>query len=131
MRCTHAVPVADHHLLGITVGGPSLVVLRCADRGQPIDTRSPIRWLGTSQVSDALPAGDHGAAPTLGTVALVGSGRAVPVGGGGTVAGELTSPPDDPGRTPTTGTRSPPGAGQSESLAECQREGVGAHPWPL
>jgi len=143
------VPVADRHLLGITVEGPSLAVLRCADRGQPINTQTPLPWLadlppsardgnapsfempGTNQVSDAPPAGEDGATPALGAVTLVGGGRAVPVGGGGTVAGESNSPPEKPGRKPTTGAHSPLGAGQTASLAECQRGGVGAHPSPL
>jgi len=29
---------------GIKVGGPPWVVLRCGDRGQPIDTRAPLPW---------------------------------------------------------------------------------------
>jgi len=60
--------------------------------------------------TDAPPSGDHGATPALGAVALVGGGRAVPVGGGGTVVSESSSPPEDAGRTPTTGARPLPGA---------------------
>jgi len=67
----------------------------------------------------------------LGAVALVGGGRAVPVGGGGTVAGESNSPPEDPGRTPTTGARPPPGAQRTSTLAGSERGGAGAHPSPL
>jgi len=64
-------------------------------------------------------------------VALAGGGRAIPVGGGGTVAGESNSPPEDPGRTPTTGARPPPGAGRTSTLAESQRGGAGSQPSPL
>jgi len=129
------------------VGGPSLVVLRCGDRGHPIDTRAvdcgspssspldggalPFEIPGTSRVTHAPPAGDLWATPALGVLALVGGGRAVPVGGGGTVAGESISPPEDADRTPTTGARPPPGAGRTCTLAEAQRGGVGAHPSPL
>jgi len=67
----------------------------------------------------------------LGAVALVGGGRAVPGGGGGTVAGETKSLPEDPGRTPTTGARPPPGAGRTSTLAESQRGGGGVHPSSL
>jgi len=61
-------------------------------------------------------------------MAPVGGGRAVPVGGGGTVTGESNSPPEDPGRTPTTGSRAPPGAGRTSTLMEPQAGGAGAHP---
>jgi len=79
------------------------------------------------RVTDVPLAGDVGPTPALGAVALVGGGRAVPVGGGCTVAGESNSPTEDPGRTPTTGPRPPPGAGRTPTLAEAQRWGVGAH----
>jgi len=67
----------------------------------------------------------------LGTVAPVGGGRAVPGGGGGTVAGESKSLPKDPCRTPTAGARPPPGAGRTSTLAESQRGGVAVNPSPL
>ena len=92
---------------------------------------SPNEMPGTSRVTDAPPAGDLGAMPALGAVALVWGGRAVPGGGGGTVAGESNSLPEDPGRTPTTGARHLPGAGRTYTLAEPQRGGVGVHPSPL
>jgi len=82
-------------------------------------------------VTDEPPAKDSGALRALGAVALVGCGRAVPPGGGGMVAGESNYPPEDPGRTPTTGARSPPGAGRTAALAESQRGGAGAQPSPL
>jgi len=98
----------------------------------PLDGGAPpFEMPGTSPVTDASPAGDPGAAPALGAVALVGGGRAVPGGGGGTVAGESNSLPEDPGRTPTTGARPPPGAGRTSTMAEPQRGGVGVHPSPL
>jgi len=87
----------------------------------------PFEMPGTSRMTDAPPAKDLGATPALGAVALVGGGRAVPGGGGGTVAGESNSLPEDPGRTPTTGARPPPGAGRTSTLAG----GVGVHPSSL
>jgi len=106
------------------------------DRGSssssPLDGGAPpFEMPGTSRVTDAPPAGDPGALRALGAVALVGGGRAVPVGGGGTVAGESNSPPKDPGGTPTTGALPLPGAGRTSTLAESQRGGAGAHPSPL
>jgi len=86
---------------------------------------------GTSRVTDAPPAEDLGATPALGAVSPVGGGRVVPVGSGGTVAGESNSPPEDPGRTPTTGARPPPGAGRTSTLMEPQSGGAGVHPSPL
>jgi len=98
----------------------------------PLDGGAPpFEMPGTSRVTDAPPPGDPGALRALGDLALVGGGRAVPVGGGGTVAGESNSPPEDPGRTPTTGARPPPGAGRASTLAESQSGGAGAHPLPL
>jgi len=96
------------------------------DEGTP-----PFEILGTIRVTDEPPAGDHGATAALGAVALVGCGRAVPVGGGGTVAGAWSSPPEDPGRSPTTGARPPPGAEGTSTLTESQRGGEGAHLSPL
>ena len=96
------------------------------DKGAP-----PLEMPGTRRVMDAPPAEDLGATPALGAVAIVGGGRAVPVGGGGTVAGDSNSPPEDPGRTPSTGARPPPGAERTSTLTEDQRGGVGAHPSPL
>jgi len=105
---------------------------RGSSSSSPLDGGAlPIEMPGTSRVTDALPAGDPGTLRALGAVALVGGGRAVPVGGGGTVAGESNSLPEDPGRTPTTGARPPPGAGRTSTLAESQRGGAGAHPSPL
>ena len=92
---------------------------------------SPFEMLGTSRVTDAPQAGDPGKTPALGDVAPVGGGRAVPVGVGGTVAGESDSPPADPGRTPTTGARPPPGAGRTSTLMDSQPGGAGVHPSPL
>jgi len=129
--CTRCVLRFDTSF-GTKVGGPPWVVLWCGDLGQPIDTRAPLPWLadlpssssplnggappfempGTSRMTDAPLAGDPGALRALGAVALVGGGRAFPVGGGGTVADESDSPPEVPGRTPTTGARPPPGAGR-------------------
>jgi len=86
---------------------------------------------GTSLVTDAPPAGYHGATPALGAVAPVGGGRAVPVGGSGTVAGESNSLSEDTGRTPTTGARPSPGAGRTSTLMEPQAGGAGVHPFPL
>jgi len=98
----------------------------------PLDGGAPpFEMPGTSRVTDAAPAEDPETLRALGAVALVGGVRAVPVGGGGTVAGESNSPPEDPGRTPTTGARPPPGAGRTSTLAESQRGGGGAHPSPL
>jgi len=91
----------------------------------------PFEMPGTSQVTDAPPAGDPGAIPALGAVAPVGGVRAVPVGGGGTVACESNSTPEDPSRTPTTRARPPPGAGRTSTLMEPQAGGAGVHPSPL
>jgi len=82
-------------------------------------------------VMDVPPAGDPGAMLALGAAALVGGGRAVTPGGGGTMAGESNSPPEDPGRTPTTGACPPLGVGRTSTLAESQRGTVGAHLSPL
>ena len=92
---------------------------------------SPNEMPGTSRVTDAPPAGDLEATPALGAVARVVGGRAVPGAGGGTVAGESNCLPEDPGRTPTTEARRPPGAGRKSTLAESQRGGVGVHRSPL
>jgi len=127
-----------------------LIVLRCGDRrtsdryagpasiargsssSSPLDgSAPPFEIPGTSRETDAPPAKDPGATPALGTVAPVGGERAVPVGGGGTVAGESNFPPEDPGRTPTTGARPPPGAGRTSTLMEPQAGGAGVHPFPL
>jgi len=98
----------------------------------PLDGGAPpIKMPGTSRVTDAPPAGNHGKTPALGAVALVGGRRAVSAGGGGTMAGESNSPPEDPGRTPTTRAFSLPGAGRTSLLAMSQRGGVRVHPWPL
>jgi len=91
----------------------------------------PFEMPRTIRVTDAPPAGDPGALRALGSVALVKGGMAVPAGGGGAVAGESNSPPEDPGRTPTTGALPPPGAGRTSTLAKSQRGGAGAHPSPL
>jgi len=105
---------------------------RGSSSSSPLDGGAPpFEMPGTSRVTDAPPAGDPGALRALGAMALVGGERAVPVGGGGTVAGESNSPPQDPVRTPTTGARPPPGAGRTSTLAEFQRGGAGAHPSPL
>jgi len=105
---------------------------RGSSSSSPLDWGAPaFEMPGTSRVTIAPPAGDPGALRALGVVALVGGGRAVPVGGGGMVAGESNSPPEDPGHTPTTGSRPPPGAGRTSTLAESQRGGAGAHPSPL
>jgi len=110
----------------------SACMARESSSSSPLDGGTPpFEMPGTSRVTDAPPAGDPGALQALGAVALVGGGRAVPVGGGGTEAGESNSPPEDPGRTPTTGARPPPGAGRTSTLAESQRGGPGAHPSPL
>ena len=42
--CTQCVLRFDTSF-GITVGGSPWIVLRCGDRGQPIDTRAPLAWL--------------------------------------------------------------------------------------
>jgi len=98
----------------------------------PLDGGAPpFEIPGTSRVTDAPPAGESGTTLALGAVAPVGGGRAVPVDGGGTVAGESNSQPEDPGDTPTTGARPPLGAGRTSMLAESQRWGLGAHPLPL
>jgi len=111
--------------------GPASMA-RGSSSSSPLDGGAPpFEMPGTSRVTDAPPPGDPGALRALGAVALVGGGRAVPVGSGGTVAGELDSPPEDPGRTPTTGARPPPGAGRTSTLAESQSGGAGAHPSPL
>ena len=105
---------------------------RGSSPASPLDGGAPpFEMPGTSRVPDAPLAGDLGALRALGAVALVGGGRVVPVGGGGTVAGESNSPPEHPGRTPTTGARRPPGAGWTYTLAKSQRGGAGAHPSPL
>ena len=105
---------------------------RGSSSSSPLDGGAPPFELpGTSRVTDAPRAGDLVALRALGAVALVGGGRAVLVGGGGTVAGEANSPPEDPGRTLTTGDRPSPGAGRTFTLAESQRGGAGAHPLPL
>jgi len=105
---------------------------RGSSSSSPLDGGAPtFEMPGTSRVTDAPPAGDPGATPALGAVAHVGGGRAVPGGGGGTVAGESNSLPEDPGRTPTTGARPPPGAGWTSTLADPQRGGVGVHPSAL
>jgi len=105
---------------------------RGSSSSSPLDGGAPpFEMPGTSRVTDAPQAGDFGALRALGAVALVGGGRAVPVGGGGTVAGESNYPPEDPVRTPTTGARPPPGAGRTSTLAESQRGGARAHPSPL
>jgi len=110
----------------------SASMARESSSSSPLDGGTPpFEMPGTSRVTDAPPSGDPGALQALGAVALVGGGRAVPVGGGGTEAGESNSPPEDPGRTPTTGARPPPGAGRTSTLAESQRGGPGAHPSPL
>jgi len=146
----HAVRVAVRHLfryqgLGTPVGCIAVRSPRTTDRyagpasmargsssSSPLDgSAPPFEMPGTSRVTDAPPAGDPGTLRALGAVALVGGGRAVQAGGGGTVAGASNSPPEDPGRTPTTGARPPPGAGRRSTLAESQRGGAGAHPSPL
>jgi len=105
---------------------------RGSSSSSPLDGGAPPFELpGTSRVTDAPRAGDLVALRALGAVALVGGGRAVLVGGGGTVAGEANSPPEDPGRTLTTGARPSPGAGRTFTLAESQRGGAEAHPAPL
>ena len=55
--CTRCVLQIDTSF-GIKVRGPSLVVLRCGDRGHPIDTRAPLPWLADlphlSRLTEAL-----------------------------------------------------------------------------
>jgi len=91
----------------------------------------PFEMFGTSRVTDAPQAADPETTPALVDVAPVGGGRAVPVGGGGTVAGESDSLPVDPGRTPTTGARPSPGAGWTSTLMESQLGGAGVNRAPL
>jgi len=96
----------------------------------PLDGGAPpFEMPGTSRVTDAPPAADPGAAPALSAMAPVAGGTAVPVGGGGTVAGESNSPPEDPGRKPTTGARPPSGAERTSTLMEPQAGGAGVHPF--
>jgi len=105
---------------------------RGSSSSSPLDGGAPpFEMPGNSRVTDAPPAGDVGATPAFGAVALVGGGRAVLGGGGGTGAGESNSLPEDLGRMPTTGARLPAGAGRTSTLAEPQRGGVGVHPSPL
>jgi len=105
---------------------------RRSSSSSPIDGGAPPFELpGTIRVTDMLPAGDPVTTRELGVVARAGGGRVVPVGGCGTVAGESSSPLEDPGRTPTTEARPPPGAGRTSTLAESQRGVVGAHSSPL
>jgi len=108
--------------------GPASMA-RGSSSSSPLDGGAPpFEMPVTGRVTNVPPAGDPGALRALGAVALVGGGRAVPVGGGGTVAGESNSSPEDPGRTPTTGARPPPGAGRTSTLVESQRGAAGAHP---
>jgi len=141
-RCASRIDAS----FGTRVGVPSLVVLQCGDRGHPIDTRTPLPWVADlphllrfmsapsfempdcSRVTDTPPEGDPGATLALGAVALVGGGEAFSVGGGGTVAGESNSLLEDPGRTPNTGARPPPGAGRTSTLMDPLLGGRGAHP---
>jgi len=105
---------------------------RGSSSSYPLDGGAPpFEIPGTSRVTYAPPAGVLGATPALRAVARVVGGRAVPGGGGDTVAGESSSLPEDPGRTPTTGARRPPGAARKSTLAESQRGGVGVRPSPL
>jgi len=111
--------------------GPASMARRSSSSSPHDGGAPPFEMPGTIRVKDAPPAGDSGALRALGAVALFGGGRAVPVGCGGTVAGESNFPPEDPGRTPTTGARPLPGAGRTPTLAESQRGGAGSHPSPL
>jgi len=105
---------------------------RGSSSSSPLDGGAPpFEMPGTSRVTNAPPAEEPGTTRALGAVALVGCGRAVPDGGGSTVAGESNSPPEDPGLTQTFEARPHPGAGRTSMLAESQRGGVGAHPSPL
>ena len=47
------------------------------------------------------------------------------------MAGDSNFPPEEPGRTPTTGARPPPGAGRTSMLSKAQRGGVTFHRLPL
>ena len=111
--------------------GPISMARGSSSFSPPDGGAPPFEMPGTSRVTDAPPAGDLGALRALGAVAHNGGGRAVLVGAGGTVAADSNSPPEDPGRTPYTGARPRPGAGQTSALAESQHGGAGAHPSPL